>query len=699
MLQRGGNAVDAALATAIALTVVEPCSNGLGSDLFAIVWDGAALSGLNASGRAPEAWTPARFAGLEGMPRTGWDTVTIPGAVSGWVALSRRFGKLSFADLFAPAIRYAGEGYAVSPVVAEKWAKAVPILGQVEGFAEHFLPRGRAPEVGEIFASDALARSLKKIAMSEGEAFYRGDLAEAMVAHARAHQGAHTLADFDAHRCDWVTPLAHDYHGHTIHEIPPNGQGIAALMALGIIENFDLGSQPVDSVAMQHLEIEAMKLAFADVYHYVSDPATMAVTPAQLLDRGYLAARARLIDRTRAQDFGHGIPPPGGTVYLAAADEHGMMVSLIQSNYMGFGSGIVVPGTGISMQNRGTGFSLQPDHPNLVGGGKRPFHTIIPGFVTRDGAPLRGIWRDGRPDPAAGASADAGAPDRLSARIRRRCSTRHDGRSTAVSRSTSSPMRRHRLREGLRAPRPFVRVGSRFVHGFRRRTIHRPRRARLCRRLGPAARRAGRRVLNPFESSAFAAGLHGGQRQQFGQIDPAASRLGLGQRISFAHCREAPPRQLLIALRALDLPGELLLGQLAHDPCRHAGDQHSRRHDHAGLDERHRRDDSRFADHRIVVDYGVHADQRVGLDHAAMQDRPMADVAVVFDDGIGAGKAVHHTRILDVRAGAKLDAAEIATKRCGRADITPGADDDVADQHGARMHERARIDDRRHTVD
>ena len=397
MLHAGGNAVDAALATAIALTVVEPCSNGLGSDLFAIVWDGTALSGLNASGRAPEAWTPARFAGLAAMPRTGWDTITIPGAVSGWVALSRRFGKLPFADLFAPAIRYAGEGYAVSPVIAEKWAKAVPILGQVDGFAEHFLPRGRPPEVGELFASAAMARSLEKIAASGGESFYRGELAEAMVAHARAHRGAHTLADFDAHRCDWVTPLAHDYRGHTIHEIPPNGQGIAALMALGIMENHDLGTQPADAVATQHLEIEAMKLAFADVYRYVSDPATMRVTPSQLLDRAYLAARARLIDRTRAQDFGYGTPPPGGTVYLAAADDRGMMVSLIQSNYMGFGSGIVVPGTGISLQNRGTGFSLQPDHPNLVGGGKRPFHTIIPGFATRGGEPYAAFGVMGGP--------------------------------------------------------------------------------------------------------------------------------------------------------------------------------------------------------------------------------------------------------------------------------------------------------------
>lgn len=397
MLRAGGNAIDAALATAIALTVVEPCSNGLGSDLFALVWHEEVLVGLNASGRAPAAWTPERFAGLAAMPRAGWDTVTIPGAVSGWVALSRRFGKLPFADLFAPAIAYAGDGFAVSPVVAEKWANAVPVLGRVAGFAEHFLRRGRAPVVGEIFASADLAKTLHEIATTGGEAFYRGELAEAMVAHAHAQHGAHTLADFSGHECNWVTPLAFDYHGHTIHEIPPNGQGIAALMALGILEHFDLTAQAVDAVATQHLEIEAMKLAFADVYHYVGDPKTMRVTAAQLLDRGYLAARAGLIDRARAQDFGYGTPPPGGTVYLAAADQAGMIVSLIQSNYMGFGSGVVVPGTGISLQNRGTGFSLQPGHPNLVGGGKRPFHTIIPGFVTRGGAPYAAFGVMGGP--------------------------------------------------------------------------------------------------------------------------------------------------------------------------------------------------------------------------------------------------------------------------------------------------------------
>jgi gamma-glutamyltranspeptidase/glutathione hydrolase len=397
MLRAGGNAIDAALATAIALTVLEPCSNGLGSDLFAIVWDGRELAGLNASGRAPAAWTPKRFERYREMPRAGWDTVTIPGAISGWVALSERYGNLSFADLFEPAISYARDGYAVSPIIADKWAKVVPILGEVPGFAEHFLPRGRALGVGEIFSSPAMAASLSKIAATRGEAFYRGELTEAMVAHAKAHGGAHTLEDFAAHTCDWVAPIGTDYRGYTVHEIPPNGQGIAALMALGILEHFDFQAQKVDSAEVQHLEIEAMKLAFADVYRYVGDSRTMEVTPAQMLDPAYLASRARLIDRKRAQDFKHGTPPRAGTVYLTAADASGMMVSLIQSNYMGFGSGIVVPGTGISLQNRGTGFSLREGHPNQIGPGKRPFHTIIPGFVTREGKPYASIGVMGGP--------------------------------------------------------------------------------------------------------------------------------------------------------------------------------------------------------------------------------------------------------------------------------------------------------------
>ncbi|MFO1323815.1 MAG: gamma-glutamyltransferase family protein [Burkholderiales bacterium] len=397
VLARGGNAVDAALATAITLTVVEPCSNGLGSDLFAILWTGGELVALNASGRAPAAWTPSRFAGKAAMHERGWEAVTIPGAVSGWRALSQRFGELPFADLFEPAIRYARDGYAVSPVIAEKWALAVPHMPRDLGWFEHFMPRGRAPLPGERFASPAMAATLEKIAATDGEAFYRGELAQAMVRHSQSAGGAHTLEDFAAHTCDWVPTIALDYRGITVHEIPPNGQGISALMALGILGNFDLAALPADSAASQHLQIEAMKLGFADAYRHVGDPRTMRVTPEALLDRAYLASRAREIDPRRARDFGHGEPPRGGTVYLCAADEGGMMVSLIQSNYMGFGSGVVVPGTGISLQNRGAGFSLAAGHPNEVGGGKRPYHTIIPGFVTRDGAPLAAFGVMGGP--------------------------------------------------------------------------------------------------------------------------------------------------------------------------------------------------------------------------------------------------------------------------------------------------------------
>ncbi len=397
MLQRGGNAVDAALATAIALTVVEPCSNGIGSDLFAILWDGRELVGLNASGRSPAAVTPERYRGLTEIPKRSWEAVTIPGAVSGWAALSQRFGALPFADLFAPAIRYARDGYAVSPVVAEKWSAAAEVLPKDLGFAEHFLPHGRPPVAGEMFRCEPMARTLESIAATRGDAFYRGQLAHAMVAHAKANGALHTSQDFADHTVDWVDPLALDFAATTVHEIPPNGQGVAALIALGILRSFDLASLAPDSVASQHLQIEAMKLAFADAYRYVSDPRTMEFAPSALLDPDYLASRARLIDPQRAQHFGPGEPPRGGTVYLCAADEQGMIVSLIQSNYMGFGSGVVVPGTGISLQNRGVGFSLEAGHPNEIAGAKRPFQTIIPGFLTRDGAPLAAFGVMGGP--------------------------------------------------------------------------------------------------------------------------------------------------------------------------------------------------------------------------------------------------------------------------------------------------------------
>jgi gamma-glutamyltranspeptidase / glutathione hydrolase len=262
----------------------------------------------------------------------------------------------------------------------------VPDLKEVPGFAEHFMPRGRAPEAGEKFVAPAHARTLERIAATRGEAFYRGELAQRMVDHARSHGGAMTSDDLATHTVDWVEALAHDYRGYSLHEIPPNGQGIAAQIALGILEGFDMGAIPVDSADSLHLQIEAMKLAFADAYEYVSDADTMRVKNADLLDKEYLRARSRQVDPKRAKAPQHGMPGRGGTVYLTSADQSGMMVSYIQSNYQGFGSGIVVDG--ISMQNRGYGFVLRPGHANIVAPRKRPFHTIIPAFVTQQGRPV-----------------------------------------------------------------------------------------------------------------------------------------------------------------------------------------------------------------------------------------------------------------------------------------------------------------------
>jgi len=388
MLLKGGNAVDAALATAITLTVVEPTMNGIGSDAFALVWDQSQLYGLNASGRAPKAWTAQRFAGRESMPATGWDAVTVPGAVSAWAALSGRFGRMPFAELFSAAIGYAENGFLISPTVARQWQTQAPQLIDQPGFAQAFLPGGRAPAAGELFRNPPQARTLEAIAQSRGEAFYRGELAQKIAAASRAQGGAMSTEDLAAHQPDWVEPIAQDYRGVRLHEIPPNGQGIAALMALGILGNFDLAQAPVDSADSLHLQMEAMKLAFADVYRNVADPKWMRVSPQDLLDPEYLRRRAALIDPAYAQDFGHGTAPGSDTVYLTAGDASGMLVSYIQSNYTGFGSGVVVPETGISLQNRGLGFSLKSGHPNEVAPGKRPFHTIIPAFATRGAAPL-----------------------------------------------------------------------------------------------------------------------------------------------------------------------------------------------------------------------------------------------------------------------------------------------------------------------
>lgn len=390
MLWQGGNAVDAALATAIALTVVEPTSNGIGSDAFALVWDGT-LHGLNASGRSPQALTLGHCAGMERVPNQDWLSVTVPGAVSAWRSLWERWGKLPFEQLFAPAIRYAEEGYPVSPETALAWKQAektyLPLQRpEFQAFKQTFFPGDRAPAAGEIWRSPAHAETLRAIAQSGGDSFYTGALAEKIADFAAVTGGLLTQADFAAHRADWVEPNATTYRDMTVWEIPPNGQGIAALMALNLLEGFDLSRYPRESPEVYHWQIEAMKLAFADAHRYVADLDAMTLSSAALLSKSYAHDRRQLISDTALPLAEPGLPK-GGTVYLAAADGD-LMVSFIQSNYMGFGSGILVPGTGIALHNRATGFTLAPGHPNQLAPHKRPFHTIIPGFLTRDGQPV-----------------------------------------------------------------------------------------------------------------------------------------------------------------------------------------------------------------------------------------------------------------------------------------------------------------------
>lgn len=389
MFWAGGNAVDAALATAIALTVVEPTSNGIGSDAFAQVWDGQ-LHGLNASGKSPQNLRLEHFAGMELVPPYSWLAVTVPGAVSAWRSLWERWGKLPFEQLFAPAIRYAEEGFPVSPVTAQAWKQAerlyLPLMApEFQPFKQVFFPGNRAPNAGEVWRSAAHAKTLRAIAASGGESFYQGELAEQIAAFAADTNGFLTKSDLATHQADWVEPVCTEYCGLTVWEMGPNTQGIATLIALNILEGFDLSRYPRESVESYHLQIEAMKLAFADVYRYIADPLFLKVPVADLLDKGYADERRHLIGET-AILARYGVPQ-AGTVYLAAADGE-LMVSFIQSNYTGFGSGILIPDTGIALHNRGYGFILDAEHPNQVGPAKRPFHTLIPGFLTQDGQPL-----------------------------------------------------------------------------------------------------------------------------------------------------------------------------------------------------------------------------------------------------------------------------------------------------------------------
>ncbi|WP_447555520.1 gamma-glutamyltransferase family protein [Vreelandella sp. EE22] len=388
ILQQGGNAIDAAIATAAALTVVEPTSNGIGSDAFAIVWVDGKLHGLNASGQAPQTATieAMKALGHDAIPNHGMLPVTIPGAPAAWAALSERFGKLAFAELLVPAIALADEGFAVTPVIHQMWEEAFHNYSAYDDAAfkpwfETFAPKGHAPAPGEVWSSPDHAKSLKAIADTKAHAFYSGELADRIDAFSREHGGFLRKEDLAGYAPEWVDPISVRYQGHDIWEIPPNGSGLIVLQALGMLDKLD--SAKGDIVETLHRRIEATKLAYVDGFKHLTERDAMKPTTEELLSDAYLTERAALIGE-QALDPVHGNPLQGGTVYLATADSDGNMVSFIQSNFKGFGSGMVVPGTGISLQNRGWSFSLDPKHTNALAPGKRTYHTIIPGFITKD---------------------------------------------------------------------------------------------------------------------------------------------------------------------------------------------------------------------------------------------------------------------------------------------------------------------------
>lgn len=390
ILKKGGNAIDAAIATAACLTVVEPTSNGIGGDAFALVWTKGQLFGLNASGPAPQGLSieAVREAGHEAMPQYGLIPVTVPGAPSAWAALSQRFGKLPLTEILKPAIEYAENGFPLSPTLGYYWESAYHEFKkhaqgeEYKAWFETFMPHDRAPRIGEIWRSPAHATTLQSVAETNAESFYRGELAEKIDQFSRQYGGFIRKEDLAAFSPEWVDPIKVNYRGYDVWEIPPNGQGLVALMALNILEGFDFTG--LDEVEIYHIQLEAMKLAFADGTKYITDPREMKWTPEQLLSKDYAMQRRRQIT-AHASLPEAGEPQKGGTVYLAAADEEGNMISFIQSNYHGFGSGLVVPGTGISLHNRGRDFSLDPSHFNALKPGKKTYHTIIPGFLTRNG--------------------------------------------------------------------------------------------------------------------------------------------------------------------------------------------------------------------------------------------------------------------------------------------------------------------------
>jgi gamma-glutamyltranspeptidase / glutathione hydrolase len=392
VLQSGGNAIDAAIAAAACLSVMEPTANGIGGDAFSLVWHGGRLHGLNASGPAGSGATIESLTklGHASMPKYGPLPVTVPGTPASWAALAKRFGRLPLAKSMAAAIGYAREGFPVSPTVAYAWQQATALFREqfsgshFEPWFDTFAPE-RAPHAGEFWRSAAHADTLQSIAEDDGASFYRGALAERIAACVQGAGGHLSTADLAAYKVDWVEPICVDYRGFEVWEIPPNGHGLVALIALNLLQRFEFSDR--DTVRTHHLQIEAIKLAFADGLAHIADPAHMRHSVRDLLSSAYADERRKLIGEQAGLPQ-PGTPPRGGTVYLSTADAEGNMVSLIQSNYMGFGSGMVVPGTGIALHNRGHNFSLDPKHPNCLAPGKRPYHTIIPGFLTKGGVPV-----------------------------------------------------------------------------------------------------------------------------------------------------------------------------------------------------------------------------------------------------------------------------------------------------------------------
>ncbi|MCH1625167.1 gamma-glutamyltransferase family protein [Fredinandcohnia quinoae] len=390
ILKRGGNAIDAAIATAACLTVVEPTSNGIGGDAFALVWVNGQLHGLNASGTAPKniSIEALKERGYESIPKYGLIPVTVPGVPAAWAELSKRFGKLPLTDVLQPAIEYAQNGFPLSPILGKYWKGAYNnykknLIGEeFASWFETYAPNGRPPEIGELWRSEDHARTLQSIAETNAESFYRGELADKIISYIEQYDGFLSAEDLANYKPEWVEPISVNYRGYDVWEIPPNGQGLVALMALKMLDGFELTEK--ESVETYHKQIEAMKLAFADGKTYITDPKEMSRSVEQLMSEKYMNERRSLIGNEALMPE-PGTPPSGGTVYLATADEEGNMVSFIQSNYFGFGSGNVVPGTGIGLQNRGFDFSMDPTHENALRPGKKPFHTIIPGFLTKNG--------------------------------------------------------------------------------------------------------------------------------------------------------------------------------------------------------------------------------------------------------------------------------------------------------------------------